>query len=219
MSLNHDDVPPADDLEARLHWIYEATTPDELRRRYDVWAANYDTDLSGMAWAAPQAGAERCAAFAPAGGEILDAGCGTGLVGVSLNRLGVQRIVGFDLSDAMLAQASATGVYTQLYQGSLLEPLPFTAGRFAGAVSVGVFTHGHVGPAAFEGLARVVAPGGHVSLTFRDDALDELGYRAEIDRLEAAGVWTLVERTDPAPLIMDGDTGAEMCVWTWQVPG
>lgn len=207
------------DLEARLHWIYSASSPDELRQRYDEWAGDYDADLDGMAWAAPQAAAARCAAFLADGGEVLDAGCGTGLVGLSLRGLGVDRIVGFDLSVAMLARAAATGAYAELHEGSLLGELPFAAGRFAAAVSVGVFTHGHVGPEAFAGLARVVRPGGHVTMTFRDDAVDALGYGAEADRLEQVGVWTLVERTDPAPLILDGDVGADMCVWTWRVLG
>ena len=54
-------------------------------------------------------------------------------------------------------------------------------------------------------------------MTFRDDAIDQLGYRPEAERLEAAGVWTLVDLTDPAPLILEGDVGADMRVWTWQV--
>jgi hypothetical protein len=54
-------------------------------------------------------------------------------------------------------------------------------------------------------------------MTFRDDAVDGLGYRAEAERLEAAGVWSLVERTDPEPLILEGDVGADMRVWTWRV--
>jgi predicted TPR repeat methyltransferase len=211
------DSPDAAALEARLHWIYASTSPDELRERYDEWAADYDADLTGMAWAAPQAGAERCAAHLATRGDVLDAGCGTGLVGVALRRAGVERVIGFDLSTAMLARAEQSGAYAELHQGSLLEPLPFADGRFAAAVSVGVFTHGHVGPAAFEGLARVVAPGGHVTMTFRDDAVEPLGYLAEAERLESTGVWSLVERTDPAPLILEGDVGADMRVWTWRV--
>ncbi|MBI5087904.1 MAG: class I SAM-dependent methyltransferase [Actinobacteria bacterium] len=206
-------------LEERLHWIYSAADPDELRERYDTWADSYDHDLDGMQWLAPRAAAGRCAAHLPADddAEVLDAGCGTGLVGVCLRSLGAWRVVGFDLSRSMLERAAATGVYAELSQGSLLEPLPFESRRFAAVVSVGVFTHGHVGPAAFAGLARVVRPGGHVSMTFRDDAVEALGYRAESDRLESAGVWTLVERTDPEALIQEGSIGADMRVWTWRV--
>lgn len=203
----------------RLAWIYSATNPDELRERYQVWAEEYDADLDGMHWLAPRAGAERCHHFAGWGASVLDAGCGTGLVGMHLRVLGIGRLVGFDLSSAMLEQAAARGVYDELMQGSLLDPLPFPPASFDAVVSVGVFTYGHVGPAALAGLAVVVRPGGHVSLTFRDDAIEPLGYAEAVRRLEADGVWRLIERTEPAPLIVEDGVGADMRVWTWQVLG
>ena len=214
------DSPDAAALEARLHWIYAATSPDELRAAIRPVGRRLRRRPHGHG-VGRAAGGRRTLRGAPAlaalGGEVLDAGCGTGLVGVALRRAGVERVVGFDLSTAMLARADQSGAYAELHQGSLLEPLPFADGRFAAVVSVGVFTHGHVGPAAFEGLARVVMPGGHVTMTFRDDAVEPLGYLAEAERLESAGVWSLVERTDPAPLILEGDVGADMRVWTWRV--
>lgn len=203
----------------RLAWIYSATSPEELRDRYEVWAADYDDDLQGMHWLAPRAGAERCHHFAGPHAHVLDAGCGTGLVGLNLRSLGVGRLEGFDLSSAMLQRSRERGIYDELHQGSLLEPLPFANGAFDAVVSVGVFTYGHVGPSALAGLAAVVRPGGHVSLTFRDDALDALGYAAEVRRLEAVDVWRLVERTEAAPLIVEDGVGADMRVWTWQVLG
>jgi SAM-dependent methyltransferase len=208
--------------EDRLRWIYAATDAVELRERYEVWADSYDADLAGMAWLAPAAAAARCHVWAGHEAVILDAGCGTGQVGLELHRLEQAaasrcRLVGFDLSDAMLAEARRRGVYDELRQGSLLDPLPFAPGTFDAVVSVGVFTFGHVGPEALGGLAAVVRPGGHVTMTFRDDALEPLGYAAEIARLEADGVWTLAERTEPAPLIVEGGLGADMCVWTWRV--
>lgn len=208
----------------RLQWIYSATNPAELRDRYEVWAAEYDTDLEGMQWLAPLAGADRCRQFAGEHASVLDAGCGTGLVGSHLRAGGVGTLVGFDLSPAMLQQAAARrcsgdAVYDHLVLGSLLEPLPFAAASFDAVVSVGVFTIGHVGPVALAGLAAVVRPRGHVSVTFRDDSVGPLGYEAEAQRLKVAGVWRLVERTAPAPLITEGGVGAAMRVWTWQVLG
>lgn len=202
--------------DSRLQWIYASQGTEQLRERYDVWAADYDSDLDDLRWRAPQAGAERCSHFAQPGMEILDAGCGTGLVGVALAALGHDRIVGFDLSPGMLERSAARGVYAELKQGSLLERLPFDDGRFGSVVAVGVFTLGHVDGSAFAELARVTARGGHVSIAFRDDVMDQLGCRAEQQRLIDAGIWELAEVTDGSALIYeDGDI--IMRVWTWRV--
>jgi predicted TPR repeat methyltransferase len=203
--------------DSRLQWIYASQGEAQLRERYDVWAADYDSDLDDLQWSAPQAGAERCAHFAKPDAEILDAGCGTGLVGVSLAALGHSRLVGFDLSTGMLERSAARGVYSELIQGSLLDRLPFDDGRFGSVVSVGVFTLGHVDGSAFAELARVTAPGGHVSFTFRDDAVDRLGYRDEQQRLIDSGMWELVDRTEPMALIHEDGEDIMLRVWTWRV--
>jgi predicted TPR repeat methyltransferase len=201
---------------SRLRWIYASDGVEELRERYDVWAADYDSDLDELHWKAPQAGAERCSHFAKPGAEILDAGCGTGLVGVALAEIGHDRIVGFDLSPGMLERSAARGVYSELQQGSLLERLPFDDGRFGSVVAVGVFTLGHVDGSAFAELARVTSPGGHISIAFRDDVMDRLGCRLSHQQLVDDGVWELVEVTEGSALIYeDGDI--IMRVWTWRV--
>jgi predicted TPR repeat methyltransferase len=201
----------------RLRWIYSATNDEELRERYQIWATEYDDDLASMGWRAPRAAAERVVHYAGRDARVLDAGCGTGLVGSALHELGVRRLVGFDLSPAMLDRARARGVYDDVVEGSLLEPLPFERGAFRAVVSVGVFTHGHVGPTGLAGLAKVVRAGGFLTMTFRDDTIDALGHGAELRRLEAEGVLTLVERTEPEPLILEDGVGADMRVWTWVV--
>jgi SAM-dependent methyltransferase len=203
--------------DSRLQWIYASQGTDQLRERYDVWAADYDSDLGDLSWTAPQAGAERCHHFAAPGAEILDAGCGTGLVGVSLAELGHSKVVGFDLSAGMLQRSADRGVYADLVQGSLLERLPFADGRFGSVVSVGVFTHGHVDGSAFAELARVTRSGGHVSITFRDDVMDDLGYRAAQQRLVDAGVWELVDLTEPLPLLHEDGDDILLRAWTWRI--
>ena len=200
-----------------MRWIYAASDPDELRDRYETWAASYDDDLDGMEWRAPAVAADRCLAWAGSDARVLDAGCGTGLVGAELHLLDVGRLVGIDLSHAMLGVARTRGVYDELHQGSLLEPLPFAPRSFDAVVSVGVFTYGHVGPEALRGLAEVVRPGGYVTITFRDDVVDPLGFTVEFARLEGQAVWSLVERTEPAPLVVEDGVGADMCAWTWRV--
>jgi predicted TPR repeat methyltransferase len=203
--------------DKRLQWIYAAQDADDLRERYDVWAADYDSDLDALQWTAPQAAAERCHHVTEPATEILDAGCGTGLVGVSLAAFGRDRIVGFDLSPGMLAKSAARGVYAELAQGSLLDRLPFDDGRFGCVVAVGVFTFGHVDGSAFAEVVRVTAAGGHVVIAFRDDVVDRLGYRAAQQRLIDDGMWELVEVSEPLALLHEEGDDVPMRVWTWRV--
>ena len=203
--------------EDRLRWIYSATNDTELRGRYQQWATDYDQDLAEMSWRAPSACAERAVHHAGIAARVLDAGCGTGLVGLALHELGVRQLVGFDLSPAMLDIARERNIYESVVEGSLLEPLPFNRGTFDVVVSVGVFTHGHVGPAGLAGLTTAIRSGGFLTMTFRDDTIDALGHGAELRRLESEGTVTLIDRTEPEPLILEGGIGAEMRVWTWQV--
>jgi predicted TPR repeat methyltransferase len=51
---------------------------------------------------------------------ILDAGCGTGLVG-ELLRPEVRRLIGVDMSEPMLAQARRKNIYDSLHRGDLVE--------------------------------------------------------------------------------------------------
>lgn len=117
----------------------------------------------------------------------------------------------------MLERSAQRGVYGELHQGSLLDRLPFDDSRFGSVVSVGVFTLGHVDGSAFADLARVTSPGGHVSITFRDDAVDHLGYRVEQQRLIDSGTWDLVDRTESLPMIHEDGDDIMLRVWTWRV--
>jgi predicted TPR repeat methyltransferase len=203
--------------DERLQWIYASSNPDELAERYDVWADDYDTDLESMEWAAPDACAAACVNVAGRQATVLDAGCGTGLVGAGLRALGVRRLVGFDLSAGMLARAARRGVYDELVQGSLLEPLRFESSSFDAVTSVGVFTFGHVGPQGIVHMIDVVRPGGHLVMTFRDDVFRDMGFDATFEQLLLGGRVELIERVEPGVLLVEEGEATPMWVGTWKV--
>ncbi|MCA9128717.1 MAG: tetratricopeptide repeat protein [Planctomycetales bacterium] len=62
-------------------------------------------------------------------GNILDAGCGTGLMGKILRPF-ANRLTGVDLSSAMLAQAAKLKLYDELLQADLVDYLAEHAGTF-----------------------------------------------------------------------------------------
>ena len=97
-----------------------AMTQSYVRRLFDQYAARFDTALTErLAYRGPallREAVER--AMREAGrplhfASMLDLGCGTGLGGAAF-RPGMDRMAGIDLSPAMVAQATAKGLYDRL---------------------------------------------------------------------------------------------------------
>ncbi len=66
-------------------WSVDGTTdPDEVAKRYDDWATGYDADLESWSYAAPEVVAGIVLTEVPEVTSVLDAACGTGLVGKAL---------------------------------------------------------------------------------------------------------------------------------------
>ena len=181
-----------------LDRAYALGGPDDARALYDEWAERYDADLADptQGYVGPQRAAvavEQIVGVADlADAAILDAGCGTGLVGVELAALGARTIDGVDVSPGMLARAQATGVYRHLQVADLTRPVPQEADAYDAVVCVGTLTHGHVGPGALGEFTRLVRPGGHVVATVLDDLWESGGFHAEAERLEQMGLVDLV---------------------------
>jgi demethylmenaquinone methyltransferase/2-methoxy-6-polyprenyl-1,4-benzoquinol methylase len=96
------------------------------------------------------------------GERVLDLGCGTGRLGALL--ADGLRVVGLDVSGAMLAEAMQRPIgWLGLVQGSAFR-LPFKEASFEAAASAFVLRNLDDLPRAFAELARVVAPGGRVAL-------------------------------------------------------
>ncbi|MFC5065286.1 class I SAM-dependent DNA methyltransferase [Actinomycetospora atypica] len=196
---------------ALIQRAYTLTGPDEARALYDEWADSYDEDLNdaSQGYVGPRLAAETVARVAGTDGEILDAGCGTGLVGIELAALGATTIDGVDLSPGMLARAKATGAYRRLAPADLSRPLPAPADSYDVVVCVGTLTHGHVGPHAFGEFVRLTRPGGSIVATVLDDIWDAGGYRAEVDRLEQMAMVEVVS-TDVVDYRRSADVHARM---------
>ncbi len=73
------------------------------------------------------------------------------LIGEWLGIIGYPHVEALDISEGMLAVAGRKEAYKALHRLALGSELPFGDGHFAGIVSAGVFTTGHVGA---EGLDR-----------------------------------------------------------------
>ena len=117
---------------------------DALRAVYDEWANKYDHDNDATLGTISQPKTvEILSLVLEKHAKILDAGCGTGLVGSELAKQGYDTFDGIDLSAEMLRHAKTRG-YEKLFQYSLNDPLPISDGEYDAVISAGLFTHGHV---------------------------------------------------------------------------
>jgi predicted TPR repeat methyltransferase len=137
----------------------------EARELYDDWAATYDDDLTGPAgddYPLPGVVADIVAGVADTRADILDAACGTGLVGAALARRGFSSVDGLDVSPRMLARARARQVYHDLGPADLSERVPGPGDKFGVLTCINAFEPGHLPRSALAEFARVVHRGGHI---------------------------------------------------------
>ncbi len=196
----------SDHHDGHLGAVYGAKGPAEVAATYDAWAATYDAEMAQAGYRHPAIAMALLARHAPRGaGPVLDAGCGTGLVGEWLGLIGYPVVEGLDISPGMLAVARAKGVYAALHCLALGGELPFADGAYGAVISTGVFTTGHVGAEALAALIRVCAPGGVLVLTVKDTVWDA-GFSAAVARFVAAGRIAVAEETPPY-VSMPGEAG------------
>ncbi|MEM8632424.1 MAG: class I SAM-dependent methyltransferase [Pseudomonadota bacterium] len=168
-----------------LDAAYGLTSPEDNKRLYRTWAETYDTGFaseSGYRFPALIAGA-----YLEAGGTwpAVDAGCGTGLIADFLPDEAV--VDGLDISAEMLAQAGAKGRYRNLMEADLTGRLDLPGSTYAGLLSAGTFTHGHVGPEALDELLRILRPGAVCAISGNLAFYRVAGFADAFERLKNAG--------------------------------
>ncbi len=185
-------MPPDADEPIGLQDAYAVSSPEDNRRLYARWADTYESGfIAPRGYRYHSHVAQAYAEGGDLAGPVLDVGCGTGLVGTELRRCGVVDIDGVDLSAEMLAKAGEKDldgpVYRSLFEIDLTEPLGIGDHSYAGVVSAGVFTHGHLPPEPLGELIRVAMPGARFAIGVNAAHWDELGFGAWFDAAVAAG--------------------------------
>ena len=188
----------ADDKHSgALSAAYAAKRPEDVAAIYDNWSETYDADMSAAGYRHPTICLALLSRHLPRGAEpLLDAGAGTGLIGEWLIITGYPNVEALDISQGMLDKAAAKGVYKALHRLAMGGPLPFADNAYAGVISAGVFTSGHVGVEGLDELIRICRPGGVIVLTVKN-TLWQAGFAERIAALEAQGMLTRLEETRP----------------------
>jgi predicted TPR repeat methyltransferase len=182
------DADPEDYHGARLQLarlgagdVAPAMTATYVRRLFDQYAARYDTALTErLNYRGPALLRDaietvvRETARPPRFAAMLDLGCGTGLGGAAFRPM-VDRLVGVDLSAAMIAQAERKRLYDRLVTAGIADFLAAetaAGGQYDLVLAADVFVYVHdIAPIAAT-VARVLASGGLFAFTVETHAGD-----------------------------------------------
>lgn len=182
----------------------------EVTSYYDGWAAAYDRDLADWAYMAPDVAASELLEHGVDLARVLDAGCGTGLVGQALRRAGYAgELVGVDVSAESLRIADATSAYDGTAVADLQQGVQYGDDAFDALICVGVMTYVPDVERCWREFARVVRPGGVVVVTQREDLWEERRCAAVIDALAADGSWTPISVSEARPYLPGNDDYAD----------
>lgn len=170
------DLDPHDELGARLRLVQigegaalGAISPAYIRALFDGYAPRFERHLVGeLQYRGPELLVRALDGLdgAPADfGDVIDLGCGTGLVGEALNGR-TRTLTGIDISPGMLAEAARRRRYDRLIEGDLVPILRGEKQDSADLViAADVFIYvGGLSPVMAE-TARILRPTGLVAFT------------------------------------------------------
>jgi len=133
--------------------------------------------------------------------RVLDLGAGNGLVGEQLRTVGVDHLVGVDITPAagMAAERDRPGVYEAYYVTDITDPpadvaAALAAARFNTMSCVAALGFSDIPPTAFRAAFNMVSDGGWVAFTIKDRFLteeDTSGFAALISACERENILTV----------------------------
>ncbi len=174
--------------------IYKLNTPEEILKYYKNWSANnnYEKDLEDWNYHAPLLS---CQFFTSQkidqNSLILDAGCGTGLVGKILKDKGYNNVEGLDFSNEML-DLIPYDIYKKAYQADLNKKLQIPDNFYDHALCVGTFTYGHVRAKAFDEFHRILKNSSYFVFSINEGVFKSYGFDKAISKFEENKKWSVI---------------------------
>jgi ubiquinone/menaquinone biosynthesis C-methylase UbiE len=175
--------------------IYKIKKPEELLKYYQDWTDNnkYNKDMVDWNYTAPQETVSVLRKYAlDKNSKILDAGCGTGLVGIELKKYDYSNIEGVDFSQSML-DLVPQNIYKKIEKIDLNKPLKFKNNIYDVVMCVGTFTYGHVKPHALDEIIRITKNKGLICFTINEGIYEEYGFDKKIKELTNNKLWNVKE--------------------------
>ena len=193
--------------------IYQLKSKEKVLDYYDNWTKKkqYNNDMVIWNYEAPQNTASLLNKHAiDKKINILDAGCGTGLVGKELKKYGYSNLTGVDFSQSML-DLIPTGIYHTIDLIDLNEPLKYEDNTFDAIMCVGTFTYGHVKAHALNEFIRIVNYQGLICFTINEGIYKEYEFDKKIDELTTNNQWEIIELSK-STYIVNKNIEAWLCI-------
>ncbi|SLN31716.1 Malonyl-[acyl-carrier protein] O-methyltransferase [Roseovarius albus] len=205
-----------DTKAGRVDWVIRAETNEEMRRRYDLWAQDYDSDVGSYDdYLVPWEATKVAEIVLSKEALILDAGAGTGLVGQTLKEAGFQRLIAVDYSEGMLDIARKKQVYEDVHQCDLSRPTQFETGSIDCVITCGTTTQ--MPCASLREFARIVRPKGKIIFAVVPDAWVDFGYADILSELEAQGKLSVKSRGEPFQMLPTTEPDFYCEIWVIDV--
>ena len=171
----------------KLDDAYSLQTPDDSIKLYKKWAQTYDEDFAkNYNYLSPQKISNFFLEYSKiTDTPVLDVGAGTGLVGELLNVRNKKELIGIDISSEMLQQAKQKNCYSSLIEADITKNIPLKDNSIGAVISAGTFTHGHVGPDAFDELLRIAKPGGLFVLSINSKFFIKAGFKKKFVKIKS----------------------------------
>ena len=152
---------------------------------YDNWARKYEYELlNEYGYCAHIIAAEALLKYELRKDcEIIDIGCGTGLVAEELISMGFSNITGLDISSKMIAIAKGKGLYKKLYKKRVEDVDNSIFEKFDVLTCVGSFGLGHIGPKSLKTLMHLVKKGSIVIIFMNAEPFIFEDYKKYIENL------------------------------------
>ena len=193
--------------------IYQLKSKEKVLDYYDNWTkkGQYNKDMVVWNYEAPQNTASLLNKHAiDKKINILDAGCGTGLVGKELKKYGYSNLTGIDFSQSML-DLITPGIYHTIDLIDLNEPLKYEDNTFDALMCVGTFTYGHVKAHVLNEFIRIVNYQGLICFTINEGIYKEYEFDKKIDELTKNNQWEIIEFSK-STYIVNKNIEAWLCI-------
>ena len=175
--------------------IYKLKTTDEVMKYYDEWGEKdkYNKDMVEWNYTGPKETVDVFKKYIE-NKEILilDAGCGTGLVGLQLKKFGFKYFHGADLSQKLL-DTVPENVYQKLIKVDLNKTINVQDNFYDAIMCVGTFTFGHVKSQALDEFVRITKKDGLICFTINEGIFEEYGFDKKIKDLKKDNKWEELE--------------------------